>query len=58
MSVIVATDPMFPWNLVSTLSIIVSTSPFGSLGNPYPKSTLAVSTASAPPDVAIVPTIF
>ena len=58
MSVIVATDPMFPLNLVSTLSMIVSKSPFGSLVNPYPKSTFAVSTASAPADVVIVPAIF
>ena len=51
--------PMFPLNLVSTSLSTASNPSCGFFGNPYPKSTLAVSTAlPSPPDVVIVPTTF
>ena len=50
--------PIFPLNLVSTSSSTASNPNWGDLGNPYPKSTFAVSTPLDPPDVAIVPTTF
>ena len=50
--------PMFPLNLVSTSSSTASNPNWGDLGNPYPKSTLALSTAPDPPDVVIVPSTF